>query len=147
MVLSRQGLPTVRTTADENLSARGGYILAPADGASQITLIATGSEVALALQARDMLQAQGVGTTVVSLPCVELFEAQDSAYQSQVLGTAPRLVIEAAATWGWERFVGSSGGAVIGIDTFGVSGKGPDVMAHFGFTPENVVARALQLIP
>lgn len=147
MVLSRQGLPTVRTTADENLSARGGYILAPADGACQITLIATGSEVALALQARDMLQAQGVGTTVVSLPCVELFEAQDSAYQSQVLGTAPRLVIEAAATWGWERFVGSSGGAVIGIDTFGASGKGPDVMAHFGFTPENVVARALQLIP
>src|SRR4029077_14787093 len=91
IALTRQGVPTLRREAHENRSARGGYVLAEAEGARRVTLIATGSEVAVAATAREFLKAKGVAAAVVSLPCWSLFDAQDSAYRASVLGTAPRV--------------------------------------------------------
>jgi transketolase len=143
LALTRQALPTVRTThADENLCARGGYILVPAEGSRRVTLIASGSEVAIALEARDKLQADGIGAAVVSLPCWELFEAQTPAYRHAVLGPgAVRVAIEAASPFGWERHVGA-GGAVIGMSGFGASAPAEDLYAHFGITADAAVLAA-----
>jgi transketolase len=102
-------------------------------------LIGTGSEVAIAMAARDMLAADGVGVAVVSLPCWELFEAQDGGYRAQVLGEAPRVGIEAASPFGWERWLGPDG-VFIGMHGFGASGKYDDLYKHFGLTPEALVA-------
>ena len=96
LVLSRQALPTMRTDTAENRCARGGYVLAEAEGPRAATLIATGSEVSIAMDARAALAAEGMAAAVVSLPCWELFSQQDEAYRMQVLGTAPRIGIEAA---------------------------------------------------
>ena len=147
LVFSRQALPVVRSSADTNLSARGGYVLAEPTSARQVTLIATGSEVSLALKAKDILADKGIAAAVVSMPCVELFEQQPDAYRQAVLGNTPRIIVEAASTWGWDRYLGAKGGKIIGIDTFGASGKGDTVMAHFGFTPEAVVEAVLQTLP
>jgi transketolase len=138
LALSRQNLPTLRTDTAENRSARGGYVLAEADGARQATLIATGSEVSLAMTARDALQAAGIATAVVSLPCWELFAAQDDAYRAGVLGSAPRFGIEAAVGFGWERWLGD-GGVFIGMTGFGASAPADDLFKHFGITPDAVV--------
>lgn len=138
LALSRQNLPTLRTDAAENRSARGGYVLAEADGARQATLIATGSEVSLAMTARDSLQAAGIPTAVVSLPCWELFAAQDDAYRASVLGSAPRFGIEAAVGFGWERWLGADG-VFIGMAGFGASAPADDLFRHFGITPEAVM--------
>ena len=146
LALSRQALPTVRRMATENGSARGGYVLSEAKKDRQITLIATGSEVSLALKAQEILAAQGVAAAVVSMPCVDLFEQQPDSYRRSVLGETPCVIIEAAATWGWNRLIGPAGGQIIGIDTFGLSGKGAEVLAHFGFTPEHVAQVALSLL-
>ena len=137
LALSRQNLPTLRTDTAENRSARGGYVLAEADGARQATLIATGSEVSLAMTARDALQAAGIATAVVSLPCWELFAAQDDAYRAGVLGSAPRFGIEAAIGFGWERWLGADG-VFIGMLGFGASAPADDLFKHFGITPEAV---------
>ena len=137
LALSRQNLPTLRSDAAENRSARGGYVLAEADGARQATLIATGSEVSLAMTARDALQAAGIATAVVSLPCWELFAAQDDAYRAGVLGSAPRFGIEAAVGFGWERWLGADG-VFIGMAGFGASAPADDLFRHFGITPEAV---------
>ncbi len=142
LALSRQALPAVRRThRDENLCARGGYVLVPADGDRQATLLATGSEVSLALEARDKLQAEGIGTAVVSLPCWELFDTQPAAYRATVLGPAHgiRVAVEAASPFGWERYVGPEG-AVIGMTGFGASAPAGDLYKHFGITAEHVVA-------
>ena len=139
LALSRQALPVVRTDVQDNLSARGGYILSDTLTDRQVTLIATGSEVSLALAAKEALKKEGITAAVVSMPCVELFEQQPADYQDSVLGTAPRVIIEAASTWGWDRFLSGRKGAVIGIDTFGASGKGSDVLKHFGFTVEHII--------
>ena len=138
LALSRQNLPTLRTDTAENRSARGGYVLAEADGARQATLIATGSEVSLAMTAREALQAAGVPTVVVSLPCWELFAAQDDAYRASVLGSAPRFGIEAAVGFGWERWLGADG-VFIGMSGFGASAPADDLFKHFGITPDAVV--------
>ncbi|MCA3349101.1 MAG: transketolase [Roseomonas sp.] len=138
LALSRQNLPTLRTDTAENRSARGGYVLAEADGARQATLIATGSEVSLAMSARDALQAAGVATAVVSLPCWELFAAQDDAYRASVLGSAPRFGIEAAVGFGWEAWLGADG-VFIGMAGFGASAPADDLFKHFGITPDAVV--------
>ncbi|MCA3418652.1 MAG: transketolase [Roseomonas sp.] len=138
LALSRQNLPALRSDAAENRSARGGYVLAEADGARQATLIATGSEVSLAMTARDALQAAGIATAVVSLPCWELFAAQDDAYRASVLGSAPRFGIEAAVGFGWERWLGADG-VFIGMAGFGASAPADDLFRHFGITPEAVV--------
>ena len=139
LALSRQTLPAMRTDATENRSARGGYVLAEADGPRQATLIATGSEVAIAMAARDSLAAEGIKVAVVSLPCWGLFSPQDEAYRAAVLGTAPRFGIEAASGFGWERWLGSDG-VFIGMTGFGASAPFEDLYKHFGITPEAVAA-------
>jgi len=141
LALTRQAVPPVRRThTDENLCARGGYLLAPAEGERRATLLATGSEVSLALEARDRLQADGIGTAVVSLPCWELFDAQPASYREEVLGPAGvRVAVEAASPFGWERYVGPEG-AVIGLTGFGASAPAGDLYRHFGITAERIVA-------
>ena len=139
LVLSRQALPALRTDAGENRCARGGYVLAEAEGPRQATLIATGSEVSIAMAARETLAADGIHVAVVSLPCWELFAQQDEAYRAEVLGGAPRIGIEAAGGFGWERWLGEDG-TFIGMSGFGASGNYEDVYRHFGITPDAVVA-------
>ncbi|MDR3539341.1 MAG: transketolase [Acetobacteraceae bacterium] len=139
LVLTRQKLPALRSDTAENRSARGGYVLAEADGPRLATVIATGSEVAIAMTAREMLASEGIGAAVVSLPCWELFEQQDEAYRAAVLGGAPRIGIEAAAGLGWDRWIGPDG-AFIGMAGYGASGKYEDLYAHFGITAEAAVA-------
>ncbi len=141
LALSRQNLPTVRTKhTRDNLSAKGAYVLAEAQGRRRATILATGSEVSLALDARDMLQAKGIGTAVVSMPSWELFERQDDKYRRKVLGNPKgvRVAVEALGTFGWERYVGADG-AVIGMTGFGASGPAGDLYRHFGITAEAVV--------
>ena len=139
LVLSRQPLPSLRADAAENRSARGGYVLAEAEGARQATLVATGSEVGLAMRARDLLAEDGVPVAVVSLPCWEWFAAQDEGYRAAVLGSAPRFGVEAACDFGWERWLGADG-QFIGMPGFGASAPAEDLYRHFGLTPEAVTA-------
>jgi transketolase len=140
IVLTRQGLMTVRTEhTDENLSAKGGYVLAEADGERQATILATGSEVEIAMTARDALQADGVPTAVVSLPAWNLFDAQEKSYRDGVLGTGVRVAIEAAVSMGWEKYIGPDGGFV-GMSSFGASAPAGDLYKHFGITADAVVA-------
>ncbi len=137
LVLSRQPLPALRQDAAENRCARGGYVLMEADGARRATLIATGSEVAIAVEARRLLAECGIAAAVVSLPCWELFGQQDEGYRLDVLGTAPRVGIEAACGFGWERWLGDAG-MFIGMTSFGASAPYPDLYRHFGITPEAI---------
>jgi transketolase len=146
LALSRQNLRPSRTEpAKENLSARGAYKLKAASMERKVILIATGSEVELALAVRQELEEQGIGADVVSMPCTELFDCQDAAYRELVLPDVSnkqilRVSIEAGATYGWERYVGLHG-LKIGIDAFGVSAPGKDAYAHFGLTPDKITAR------
>ena len=143
LVLTRQGLPSLRGGAGpENQSARGAYVLAEAEGTRQVTLLATGSEVSLAVQARDLLIKRGISTAVVSMPCWDLFDGQDAAYRAAVLGTAPRVAVEAASPFGWDRYLGIDG-AVIGMTGFGASAPAEDLFRHFGFTAEKIAEAAL----
>ena len=144
LALSRQSVPTLRADASENKTAKGAYIISPADGKPQATIIATGTEVCLAVEAQKQLRNLGIGVNVVSMPCQELFIKQSSEYQKAVLGEAPRLALEAGSSFGWERFVGQNG-AILGIDGFGASGKGDEVYAHFGLTADNI-AKAVKKI-
>ena len=139
--LSRQNLPTVRRDASENLTAKGGYVLEEAVGERKVTLIATGSEIVIALAARDQLQAEGIGTRLVSMPCTELFDAQSREYKASVLGSGLKISVEAASTYGWERYVGQDG-IVIGLPSFGASGPADKVYAHFGITADAIVKAA-----
>ncbi|MFP6743397.1 MAG: transketolase [Alphaproteobacteria bacterium] len=143
LALTRQGLPTVRTEhTDENLCAKGAYVLAEAGGARQVTLLASGSEIAIALAARDTLEAEGVATAVVSMPCWERFDAQDQAYRQSVLGPGSvRVAIEAAIMQGWEKYIGDNG-ATVGMTGFGASAPADQLYEHFGITAEAVVAAA-----
>jgi transketolase len=149
LVLTRQGLPTLDRTlcAGAEGLQRGGYVLAAEQGTLQVLLIASGSEVQHAVAAREILQAEGIGTRVVSLPCWELFEAQDQAYREQVLprSCTARVTMEAGATFGWERYAGSAG-AMIGMSGFGASAPAGLLMQQFGFTAENFVAKAKELL-
>ena len=141
LALSRQGLATVRTGAG-NLSARGAYVLAEGDGERRATLLATGSEIGVALAARNMLQAEGIPTAVVSMPCWELFDDQDEAYRQGVLGTGTvRVAVEAAVGQGWERYLGPQG-AFVGMPGFGASAPASALYEHFGITSEAVAAAA-----
>jgi transketolase len=147
LALTRQGVPTLRTEhTDENLCARGGYVLAEADGERKVTLLATGSEVALAMAARGTLQADGIATAVVSLPCWELFDAEDVAYRASVLGPGTvRVAVEAAVRFGWDKYIGSGGGFV-GMTGFGASAPAADLYGYFGITAEAVVEQARHLL-
>ncbi len=142
IINSRQPLKTLRKAySDENLCARGAYIMADAEGgARRATIFATGSEVAVALDARETLEAEGVPTAVVSVPCWELFWEQPAEYRAKIIGRGTaRVAIETATRLGWERFVGEDGG-FIGMKTFGASGPPADLFKHFGITAANVAA-------
>jgi transketolase len=148
LVFARQALPHVRRMHTRaNLSRRGAYVLCEAEGgAREVTLLATGSEVSLALAARDALQAGGTPTAVISMPSWELFAAQDGAYRSSVLGSGTvRVACEAALRFGWDRWLGERGGFV-GMTGFGASGPAEVLYPHFGITPEAIVAEARRLL-
>ena len=145
LIFSRQPLQPVRSHAgNENPSRHGAYVLADSDGPRRATILATGSEVSLAMRARETLQRQGVPTAVVSMPSWELFERQNEAYRRTVLGPGTvRVAVEAAARLGWDRYIGESGGFV-GMTGFGASGAEYDLWKHFGITPERVVEEVLR---
>ena len=138
LALSRQNLPMLRTDAKLNLSARGGYIIYGEKDNRQATLIATGSEVSLAVEAAQALAQEGIKVAVVSMPCTELFDAQDISYQEDILGQAPRIAIEAGSKFGWERYVGLKGD-IIGMDGFGASGPASELYNYFGITKEEII--------
>ena len=148
MCLTRQGVPTLRTTHQaENLTARGAYVIREAEGKRQATLLATGSEVAIAMDAAERLAGIGVQVAVVSMPCWELFEQQDEDYQKTVLGSGCRVAIEAGIRMGWDRWLGRRGGFV-GMNGFGASGPAAELYEHFNITAEAVrdeVRRLLQI--
>ncbi len=149
LVLTRQKLPVLDPASYPIIAGvpRGAYVLAePATPPAQLVLIATGSEVHLALSARAALAGKGIGARVVSMPCWEWFDAQDAAYRASVLPSGvPRLVIEAASPLGWERYSGEDG-AIVGLSRFGASGPGPAVYAHLGFSVDHVVEVAQKLL-
>lgn len=149
LALTRQKVPLIdrkKFTSAEGLQ-RGGYVLADADGDAKLILISTGSEVSLALEAREKLQADGIPTRVVSMPCIELFEDQAPDYRDEVLpsSTTARLAIEAGVRQGWDRYVGPTGD-VICLDRFGASAPGDVALKNLGFNVDNVVKHARKLL-
>jgi transketolase len=151
--LTRQGLPTVRLEhKNKNMTAMGGYVLADAEGKRQVILIATGSEVEIALAARHLLQAEGIGTRVVSMPCMELFAEQDEAYRKRVLPGGPvRVGVEAGVRQGWDQWLlgerGKWGKAdFVGMDRFGASAPAEELFEKFGITAQNVAQKAKALL-
>jgi len=146
LALTRQPVALQRTEQHgKNLSARGAYVLAEAQGERQVTLLATGSEVGIAMDARGALAAQGIEAAVVSMPCWKLFEDQDEAYRKSVLGTAPRVAVEAAVRLGWDRWLGEKS-AFIGMHGFGASAPIEALYPHFGITAEKVAEAAKSLL-
>ena len=143
MSLTRQGLPTLRSEGSENLSAKGAYVLREADGNRDLTILATGSEVEIAFEAAEKLAGEGVKASVVSMPCWELFAGQSAEYRQEVLGSAPRIAIEAAVQNGWERWLGDNG-KFIGMDSFGASAPISALYEHFNITVDNVIKTAKQ---
>jgi len=143
--LTRQGLPTLRHDVTSNLSAKGAYCLKPAENSKKVVLIATGSEVALAMDIARNLEGQGIGADVVSMPCTQLFDQQDDAYKDEILGddTVLRVSVEAGTTFGWERYTGLKG-LNFGINSFGASAPAADLFAHFGLTEEAIVPQILE---
>ena len=153
LALSRQNLPTVRKThTNTNLTAKGAYVLAEAVGKRQVILMATGSEVEIALAARELLQTGGIGTRVVSMPCMELFAAQDEAYRRKILPAGPvRVAIEAGVRMGWDRWLLGERGRdgkcdFVGMSGFGASAPIDRLYREFGITAENAAAKARALL-
>lgn len=140
LALTRQKLAAARTEASpENLCAKGAYVLRTAEGASHVTLMASGSEVELAVEVQAQLRKQGIESTVVSFPCWELFEQQEDAYKNSVLGGGTlRVAIEAASPFGWERYVGENG-LIIGLDHFGASAPYQELYENFGLEPGHII--------
>ena len=145
IVCSRQELPVLRKDYKMNMSSFGAYVISEAQGERDATLIATGSEVSLAVEAQKSLKNQGIDVAVVSMPSRELFEKQSIEYQMFILGKAPHLIIEAASSFGWDRFVGETG-AILSVDTFGMSGNGKKVLEEFGFSVDNIENIVKELI-
>ena len=146
LALTRQNVPTLEGTSAEGVS-RGGYVLADADGDLQVIIMATGSEVQLAVKARELLQSEGIGTRVVSVPCLDWFEVQDAAYIESVLPAAvtARVSVEAGVAQPWWRWLGSAGKPV-SLEHYGASADAATLFREFGFTPDSVVARAHESI-
>ncbi len=139
MVLTRQKVRSVRTDPEaENLSARGAYVLRDAEDPKAV-ILASGSEVGLAVSATEELEAQGIPVRVVSVPCMELFEAQDMTYQEDVLlGDTPKIAVEAGVRFGWDRLIGRKG-RFIGMSGFGASASAEVLFRHFGITQDAIV--------
>ena len=141
IAFSRQDVPTARTLhTDENRSAKGAYELV-ADETAKVTLLSTGSEISIALAARELLAKDGIGARIVSMPCWSLFEEQDEGFRKKLLGSLPRIAVEAGAQQGWDRYIGDNG-AFIGMHSFGSSGPFKDVYKHFNITAEAVAEAA-----
>jgi transketolase len=141
LALSRQNLPQLRLTAGENLTARGAYRLRAAGAARRVVFLATGSEVEIALAAATLLEAEGHGCDVVSMPCWERFDAQDAAYRADILpGDALIVSVEAGVTLGWERYTGNQG-LNLGVDRFGASAPIEALYDHFGLTGPKVAEK------
>lgn len=145
LALSRQSLPTLRYADGVNRSAYGGYVLAEAEGPRQVTILATGSEVSLAIDAQAQLKKNGIAAAIVSMPCWALFERQSADYRASVLGSAPRIAVEAGIRQGWERYIGDQG-VFVGMSGFGASAPAEKLYAHFGITAENIVHIAKKII-
>ena len=137
ILLTRQGIPVLDRSGCEGMVHRGGYVLRDGDGA---TLIATGSEVHVALEAAELLSGEGISLRVVSMPCVEAFDAQEQSYRESVLGGLPTATLEAGVTMGWHRFAGPDG-LVMGIDHFGASSPWQRIAEEWGFTGRAVADR------
>ena len=153
LALSRQGLPTLRTEhKNKNLTAQGAYVLADTEGKRQAIIMASGSEVEIAMVARDILHAKGIGTRVVSMPCMELFAAQDQATRRKVLPGGPvRVAVEAGVRDGWDRWLfgergKSSKADFVGMEGFGASAPAPRLYEEFGITAQNVAAKVEALL-
>ncbi|MDG1707597.1 MAG: transketolase C-terminal domain-containing protein, partial [Emcibacteraceae bacterium] len=142
MVLTRQGLKQARLEhTEENLCAKGGYVISAASSEAAVTVFATGSEVEIAIEAQAELEAEGIATKVISMPSTETFDAQPTSYQDEVIGNAKVYAsIEAGATYGWDKYVGRDG-VKIGIDEFGASAPAKDLYKHFGVTKDNLVSQ------
>lgn len=138
LALSRQGLPMLRKHYEENMVSKGGYVISKANGKRQATIIATGSEVSIAIEAQSKLREEGIETAVVSMPCTELFDQQPEQYRKQVLGDELRVVIEAASPFGWEKYCGENG-KIIGIDSFGASAPAGELYNHLELTAKHIV--------
>lgn len=146
LALSRQDVPQLRLDAGtDNLTAKGAYIIRRFGKRRDLTLLATGTEVALAVEAAEALQLEGIDVTVVSMPCWELFEAQDREYRAQILGSAPRIAVEAAGKFGWTRYVASDDD-VIGMSGFGASAPAERLYAEFGIDTPSILKRARSLL-
>ncbi|MFM9939209.1 MAG: transketolase [Hyphomicrobiaceae bacterium] len=146
LALSRQALPMLRSAhTDENLSAKGAYVLRDTAASRDVTLLATGSEVEFAVRAAEALSRDGIAAAVVSMPCWELFEAQSEDYRASVLGNAPRVAVEAAVRMGWDRWIGDTG-RFVGMSGFGASAPAPALYAHFGITAARVADAARDAI-
>ena len=147
LALTRQGLPLLRTAPDhgENKSAKGAYVLIEPAGTRHVTLLATGSEVSIAVAAQQQLAAEGIRAAVVSMPCWELFERQDEAYQNAVLGSAPRVGVEAGVRMGWNRWLGRNA-SFVGMSEFGASAPVEALYPHFGITAQRVADMARGLV-
>ncbi|MEC8673987.1 MAG: transketolase family protein, partial [Pseudomonadota bacterium] len=142
LALSRQGLAQFRLgDLSRNMTARGAYIVAGEGEARQVTLLASGSEVGIAIAAREQLASDGIAATVVSVPCLELFWQQDEAWRNSVLGSGPRIAIEAAIRQPWDRLLGDGDG-FIGMDDFGASAPAGDLFPHFGITAQAIIDAA-----
>jgi transketolase len=141
IALTRQPVPALRTGhTEENLSARGAYVLSPAKGRRAATLLATGSEVQVALAAQTLLAAEGIASAVVSMPSWDRFEAEPVSYRDEVLAPGSlKIAVEAASPFGWERYIGPEG-AFIGMTGFGASAPADALFKHFNITAEAVVA-------
>jgi transketolase len=144
LALTRQAVPPLRKAGSENLCAKGAYVLEEAAGKRDVTILATGSEIGLAMEARALLAKDGVQAAVVSMPCWELFSAQPVGYRDTVLGKAPRVAVEAAVGFGWERWLGDAG-VFVGMDGFGASAPAPKLYEHFGITAAKVTQAAKKL--
>ena len=142
LALSRQNLPMLRTSSDKNMTLKGAYVISPAEGKRQATIIATGSEVSTAVETQKLLKEKNIDVAVVSMPCMELFEEQSLNYQLDVLGTAPIISVEAGSTFGWNRYAQKT----IGIDTFGASAPGSKLYEYFGITADNIAKEIEELL-
>jgi transketolase len=144
LALTRQNLPQLRRTLDErNKCAAGAYEISPAEGAAQVSIFATGSEVSLAVEAQKLLAAKGVAARVVSVPCFELLQNAPEAARKAVIGDAPvKVGVEAAIRQGWDAIIGSDG-VFVGMTGFGASAPYKDLYNHFGITAEKVAEAAL----
>jgi transketolase len=141
LALTRQNLPALRGDADENRSAKGAYRLVAARAARRVVLLATGSEVQIAVAVAERLEADGIGADVVSMPCWELFEAQDESYQASLIPAGALAVsIEAGTTMGWHKWIGRDGLA-IGLDRFGLSAPAEQLFDYFGFSAQAIVPK------